>query len=129
MPTATSGSVYNGTPVHIIKSTVLRAAAFKAGYTSTNVDTQTYLNLDNVIAQNGVGLPAYAPWGLSTSNPTPDWDMDPNVVNDVELCGRDQTGLAVAAHGVAGHAVERLVRDRRAGNLHLGNECRASGVN
>jgi hypothetical protein len=83
VPTATTGLIYNpANPPLISTTTTLRAAAFKPGYTPTNIDTQTYIFLDDVIRQDGIGLPPYAPWGKSTSDPVPDWEMDPNIVND-----------------------------------------------
>ncbi|MDA7888500.1 lamin tail domain-containing protein [Akkermansiaceae bacterium] len=48
-PTATTGLVYSS-PVAISTTTVLRAAAFKAGFVPTNVDTQTYIYSADVIA-------------------------------------------------------------------------------
>lgn len=82
-PTATTGLVYDSaSPPMVTKTTTLRAAAFKSGFTPTNVDTQTYIFLDNVIHQTGAGLPPYTPWGLSVTSPVPDWDMDPDVVNN-----------------------------------------------
>lgn len=48
-PTSTTGLVYSS-PVSISATTVLRAAAFKAGYVPTNVDTQTYLYTADIIA-------------------------------------------------------------------------------
>ena len=48
-PTPTSGLLYTG-PVHISSTTTLRAAAFRPGYRSTNVDTETYIFLDQVRA-------------------------------------------------------------------------------
>ena len=41
-PTATTGTVYTG-PVAISSTLVMKAAAFKAGWVPTNVDTQTYV--------------------------------------------------------------------------------------
>jgi hypothetical protein len=77
-PTATNGLVYNpASPPLISTTTTLRAAAFKPGFTPTNVDTQTYIFLDDVIQQNGAGLPPVAPWGYAG----PDWAVDPDVVN------------------------------------------------
>ena len=48
-PTATSGSVYSA-PIRITNTTVLRAAAFRANWAPTDVDTHTYIFLSNVIA-------------------------------------------------------------------------------
>jgi hypothetical protein len=81
-PTATTGLVYDPlNPPRISQTTTLRAAAFKSGYTPSNIDTQTYLFLDQVVQQDGVDLPPYAPWGKNRNNPIPDWEMDPNIVN------------------------------------------------
>jgi hypothetical protein len=78
IPTATTGTVYNPlSPPLITTTTTLRAAAFKTGFTPTNVDTQTYIFLDDVIEQDGSGLPP-ASWGLNG----PDWELDPAVVNN-----------------------------------------------
>ncbi|MGI9240486.1 MAG: chitobiase/beta-hexosaminidase C-terminal domain-containing protein [Verrucomicrobiales bacterium] len=48
-PTSNTGLVYSG-PVAISQTTVLRAAAFKAGHVATNVDTHTYIFPTDVIA-------------------------------------------------------------------------------
>jgi hypothetical protein len=79
MPTATTGFVYNpASPPTIIETTTLRAAAFRTGWTPTNVDTQTYIFLDDVIVQSGAGLAPVAPWGENG----PDWEMDPAVITN-----------------------------------------------
>ncbi len=77
-PTATTGLVY-ATPLHIAKTTCLRAAAFKENCIPTNVDTQTYIFLDDVIRQSyqatiNAGFPSS--WGGTT----PDYGMDPDVI-------------------------------------------------
>jgi len=76
-PTATTGTVYTG-PVHITKTTTLRAAAFLAGFQPTNADTQTYIFINDVIAQpaNPAGFPTT--WGAVTA----DYAMDQTVVNN-----------------------------------------------
>jgi hypothetical protein len=82
-PTATTGLVYTG-PIHVTTTTNLRAAAFKAGYTPSDVDTQTYLFLNDVIHQTGAGLPPTATWGQAG----PDWAMDPDIVNSPTYSGQ-----------------------------------------
>jgi hypothetical protein len=78
-PTATTGTVYNpASPPLISTTTTLRAAAFRTGWTPTNVDTQTYIFLDDVIQQTGAGVPPHAAWGENG----PDWAMDPAVVTN-----------------------------------------------
>ncbi|MCH9022768.1 MAG: CotH kinase family protein, partial [Planctomycetes bacterium] len=81
-PTETSGTVYSG-PISIATTTTLRAAAFKAGFQPTNVDTQTYIFLSDVITQDGSGLPAFASFWckpLAQDGNPPDWEMDPEIV-------------------------------------------------
>ncbi|MCX5638888.1 MAG: lamin tail domain-containing protein, partial [Planctomycetota bacterium] len=65
-------------PIWITGTTCLRAMAFKPGWISTNVDTQTYIFLDDVIHQpsNPPGWPSY--WGSTAA----DYEMDPDIVNN-----------------------------------------------
>jgi hypothetical protein len=49
-PTATSGTIYTG-PITIDKTTVVRAIAYRNGYVPTNVDTQSYFFLNDVVNQ------------------------------------------------------------------------------
>jgi len=83
-PTATTGSVYTG-PITIDETTTLRAAAFRPGWIPTNVDTQTYVFVDDVVEQDGAGLPGG--WGKYG----PDYAMDPEVVDDVMVDSHGQT--------------------------------------
>ncbi len=76
-PTPTTGIIYSG-PIDITTTTTLRAAAFKPGFVATNVDTQTYIFPEDVLQQNGSGLPPFAGWGHSG----PDWAIDPDIVNN-----------------------------------------------
>jgi CotH protein/lamin tail-like protein/chitobiase/beta-hexosaminidase-like protein len=66
-------------PIFINTTTCLRAVAFKLGWKPTNIDTQTYLFLDDVIRQpaNPSGWPTN--WGHTGSG---DFEMDPEVVED-----------------------------------------------
>ncbi len=50
-PSETNGTLYTG-PVHIDVTTVLRVAGLKDDYLPTNVDTQTYVFVDDVITQS-----------------------------------------------------------------------------
>lgn len=63
--------------VSITGTTTLRAMAYKDNWVDTNVDTQTYLFLNDVISQPA--LPPGVPdnWGGFPA----DYEMDPNVVN------------------------------------------------
>lgn len=82
VPTLTNGTVYTG-PINISSTTVLRAAAFKAGFQPTNVDTQTYFFLNDVITQSADGSspgPGF-PTG-SVNGQVIDYGMDPDIVND-----------------------------------------------
>lgn len=91
LPSATEGTLYTG-PITISATTILRAVAYQAGYTPSNVDTETYIFLSDVIHQSASDVTqAYATWGHdkedadSTSgynlDDEADWEMDPEVVN------------------------------------------------
>ena len=92
-PTATTGLVYTG-PIHIAKTTILRAAAFKDGYEPSNADTQTYLFLDDVIHQPPAPAGYPTSWGFYGGSPFPaDYEVDPNVVNDPLYAGTIKNDL------------------------------------
>ncbi|YCM46396.1 lamin tail domain-containing protein [Verrucomicrobiaceae bacterium 227] len=76
-PTATRGSIYS-TPISVTTTTTLRAAAFKTNFLPTNVDTHTYLYLEDVIRQPANPSGAPSQWG----NRAADYAMDPDVVDD-----------------------------------------------
>jgi len=79
-PTASSGLVYSA-PIPIGATKVVRAAAYKTGLLSSDVDAQTYLFLNDVILQSTNGsAPAGFPatWGANTV----DYGMDPDIVNN-----------------------------------------------
>ena len=81
-PSETHGLEYAG-PIGIGVTTCLRAVAFKPGWISTNVDTHTYIFLDQVIRQpqSPPGFPTS--WGGTAA----DYEMDPDVVNDPRYRG------------------------------------------
>ncbi len=79
-PDETTGQVYTG-PIQISTTTCLRAMAGKPGWMPTNVDTQTYIFINDVITQTqeqalNASYPAY--W----SGYPADYEMDPDVYND-----------------------------------------------
>ncbi|MCD6395217.1 MAG: lamin tail domain-containing protein, partial [Planctomycetes bacterium] len=82
-PTLSNGNSYTS-PVHIDSITCLRAAAFKTDWLATDVDTQTYIFLDEAITQspNGETPPG---WPASSVNGQVfDYGMDPDIVNHSE---------------------------------------------
>ena len=81
-PTPTTGQKYLN-PIQITTTTMLRAMAHKPGYLATNVDTQTYIFLDDVLQQpsNPDGFPDY--WNDTQAN----YQMDPDVINDARYSG------------------------------------------
>lgn len=82
-PTLTNGYTYTG-PIHITKTTCLRAAAFKEDLIPTNVDTQTYIFLNDFWAQT-------RPAGYPTETYLPgyplDYDIDQDVIGPANLFG------------------------------------------
>ena len=84
-PTTSYGTVYTG-PISITTTSTIRAIAYFSNWLSTNVDSHTYIFVDDVLQQpaNPPGWPA--DWSNSgdpsTIHPA-DYEMDPRVVNDV----------------------------------------------
>jgi len=73
-----------GNKPYITTTTCLRAAAVRAGYLPTNMDTHTYLFLDDVLDQaTGAGGEQVTPTGYPTSwgSVTGDYQVDPEIVN------------------------------------------------
>ena len=90
-PTTTHGTIYPGSPgINITTTTTLRALAYKTDYLETNVDTQTYIFLDDVINQpsNPSGYPTSG-WGHAG----PDYAMDSVVVTDPAYSGTIKNDL------------------------------------
>ena len=83
-PTLTNGTQVTGTAmVNITETTVLRAAAFKAGLAPTNVDTQTYLFLADVVTQSDNDNDyEYPNWNNLSGSRNADYGMD-----QVEIVG------------------------------------------
>jgi len=81
-PTESHGTLFDpATPIHITGTTTLRAAAFKANYSPTNVDTHTYLFLDDVVTQSANGSAPGGDWPTSDVNGQRiDYGMDPDIV-------------------------------------------------
>lgn len=77
-PTETTGTLYTG-PVLVNSTTLLRARAFQANYRPSEANTQTYLFIAGVLAQDGTGLAPHGNWGHSG----PDWAVDPTMTNTV----------------------------------------------
>ena len=91
-PTATTGTVYT-TPITINKTSTLRAAAYKSGWLPSNVDTQTYIFLNDVIRQSPDGSPP-AGWPDSWGNGVDtDYGMDPDIVDSPTYSGRMKSAL------------------------------------
>ena len=91
-PTESNGEVYTG-PIQIATTTCLRAMAYKTGWMPTNVDTHTYIFLDDVIRQatNPVTGSQVTPPGYPTlwGSVLGDYQVDPDVVGQD---GKDKFG-------------------------------------
>ena len=57
-PSLTRGETFTN-PITISQTSIVRAVAFRDDYVPTNIDTQTYLFLDNVLTQDGAGFSGY----------------------------------------------------------------------
>ena len=80
-PSEVIGTLYSG-PITISRTSPLRAIAYMTGAISSNVDTQTYIFVDDVVRQDAnysidvAGLPS------SWDGQSPDYGMDSDVVNN-----------------------------------------------
>ncbi len=87
----TAASTLYVAPLAITHTAVLRAVAFKSGYLSTDVDTQTYLFLDDVVQQPASPAGYPATWHAYTA----DYAMEDNT-NDLKLiAGGTNANLSV----------------------------------
>jgi hypothetical protein len=84
-PSLSNGTTYSG-PIAIGATTVIRAAAFKDGFEPSDVDTQTYVFLSDVIRQSPTGAPPPG-WPGSWGGNVVDYGMDPDVVNNPAYSG------------------------------------------
>ena len=70
------------TTVSVATTTTLRAVALKEGYRPSNVDTQTYVFLDDVLVQDPLANPNGLVYPTTWEGPVPaDYTLDPEVVS------------------------------------------------
>jgi len=71
---------------HITTSTALRAVAIKDNYLPTNIDSQTYIFLADVITQpnDPDGWPTIWEGTTTTADPAADYEMDPDITTNPE---------------------------------------------
>jgi hypothetical protein len=85
LPGETNGQIYT-TPIEIQKTTLLRAVALTPGYRPSPPTTQTFIFLEDVLAQAGrpPGFPQF--WGGYQGAPAgADYEMDPELVRDPDF--------------------------------------------
>ncbi|MDG2385534.1 MAG: Ig-like domain-containing protein [Pirellulaceae bacterium] len=80
-PTESNGTVYTA-PITISGTTTLRSRAFKNGLDPSNVETATYLFVEDILLQSQSGNPpAGFPSSTNINGQTLDYGMDPTIVN------------------------------------------------
>jgi hypothetical protein len=100
-----AGLVYSG-PIRISGTTTIRAGGFLAGYQPSDIDTQTYVFLDDVIRQasNGQAPPGWpASWGANTV----DYGMDLDLAGNGSRARMADVGSLEAAMALAIELAER----------------------
>lgn len=85
VPDLTNGFSYTE-PIPISGTTTLRAAAYKSGFRPSDVDTQTYIFLNDVVRQSTNGA-APQGWPSSWGGNVVDYGMDQRIVNSPEFSG------------------------------------------
>jgi hypothetical protein len=83
-PNISSNVLKYAQPIVINKTTCLRAAAYKQNWKSTDVITQTYIFLEDVIRQPVLPSGFPANWGYKENG---DYQMDPDVVKNPSYSG------------------------------------------
>lgn len=79
-PTASAQIYSSSNKPYITTTTCLRAAAVKAGCLSTNIDTHTYIFLNDVLQQPTLPTGYPSQW-ISPTTVTGDYQVDPDIVN------------------------------------------------
>lgn len=75
-PSPANGTLFTA-PINITTTTTLRAAAFKDNFLPTNVDTQSYIFLQDVLTQPNNPPNTTTTWAGKIA----DYEMDPDIVN------------------------------------------------
>jgi hypothetical protein len=80
-PSEVNGTLYTG-PIPINTTTTLRAVAYRTGWRSSDVDTQTYIFVNHVLNQPAAppGWPTTWANNLAESANYADYEMDPEVI-------------------------------------------------
>ncbi len=87
-PSESNGTTYSGA-ITINSTSMIRAFALKENFHPTNVDTQSYLFIDDILRQTRPsGYPST--WGGVTA----DYDMDPDIVDDPDYTNEFETAYA-----------------------------------
>ena len=96
-PSETHGTRYT-VPVRVEGTTTLRARAYQEGLEPSNVDTHTYVFLDDVITQSPSGEAPGPGWPTGRVNgQVLDYGMDPQVVNNPLYAGTIKDDLQAVA--------------------------------
>ncbi len=137
-PSATNGSTYTG-PIHIggnaRGTTIVRAAAFATGLQPTDVGTESYLFLNDVLTQAGSGLdPTKFPtlWNTNTADYSVDQSITtgatygPNFINDLKSVRTvslvlDPRDLFDPATGIYANPLQDGDAWKRAGSIEVIN--------
>jgi hypothetical protein len=69
--------------VHVDTTTILRAAAFQTGWTASDIGTESFVFVNDVIQQPAAPHGAPAVWNSMSEGPyNADYEMDPEIVDD-----------------------------------------------
>lgn len=124
-PTADTGTPYTA-PIAIGETTTLRAAAFQEGLVATNVDTVTYLFLEDVVHQSSNGTPPEGwPSNGTVGSQFLDYGMDPDVVSGVHSPPEVVASLEALPTLSIVTDVDHLVGAAEGIYTHAGNDGRA----
>ncbi|MBN2064804.1 MAG: lamin tail domain-containing protein, partial [Sedimentisphaerales bacterium] len=128
-PSVNNGQVYDPSyPIYVNSTTTLRAAAFKNGWEPSNVDTQTYIFVEDVKVQSPAGqVPDGWPSSWAANGHIMDYGMDPEIVNNpayAELI--DDALLAIPTLSIVTDPA-RLFNSADGVYVHVDNDTRVNG--
>jgi hypothetical protein len=97
-----AGEIVNGqsysTTIHVARTTTLRAAAFKLGFIPTNIDTHTYIFLDDVLNQSSTPPDGFP---VSWAGSRTDWGLDQDPASLKLIAGDANFTLSEAREVIA----------------------------
>ncbi len=128
-PTVSHGTLYDpSSPIYVDKTTTLRATAYKTGWLPSNVDTQTYIFVSDVLTQSPNGeVPEGWPASYEANGHIMDYGMDPDIVNNLAYASYMETALLSIPTLSVVTDLDNLFNDENGVYVHVDDDTRING--